>query len=85
MNWIIRARSTGNKHLNKLANTIESHAEGILNWYDFPVNSGRIEGINNKIKVMKRKAYGYNDLNFFKLLIMAILSSRDRIIFRLKT
>ncbi|MDR1085411.1 MAG: transposase [Deltaproteobacteria bacterium] len=37
------------------------------------------------MKVMKRRAYGYNDLDFFKLLIMAILSSRDIMVFRLKT
>jgi transposase len=39
-NWVLRAGSSGNEHLNKLANTIENHAEGILNWYDFPINSG---------------------------------------------
>ncbi|MBQ9407235.1 MAG: transposase, partial [Desulfovibrio sp.] len=36
------------------------------------VSSGRLEGTNNKIKVLKRMAYGYRDLEFFKLRILAI-------------
>ena len=31
-----------------------------------------LEGTNNKIKVMKRMAYGYRDMEFFKLRILAI-------------
>ncbi|MDR1084647.1 MAG: transposase [Deltaproteobacteria bacterium] len=54
-------------------------------WYRFHINFGIIKDTNNKIKVIKRIIYGYNDLNFFKLLIMAVLSSRGRIIFRLRT
>ena len=30
------------------------------------------EGTNNKIKTMQRKAYGYRDMEFFKLKIMAL-------------
>ena len=31
-----------------------------------------LEGTNNKIKTMKRQAYGYRDIEFFKLRIMAL-------------
>ena len=31
----------------------------------------RLEGTNNKIKTMKRQAYGYRDQEFFKLKILA--------------
>ena len=34
---------------------------GILAWYNAFVTNAMLEGINNKIKVMKRKAYGYRD------------------------
>jgi transposase len=74
--WIETARSSGVPTLMKLAKTIESHAEGILNWYDCRINSGMIEGINHKIKVLKRKAYGFHDMVFFKLLILAIRGAR---------
>jgi transposase len=39
---------------------------------NIPISSGRMEGTNNKIKVLKRLAYGYRDMEFFKLRILAI-------------
>ena len=44
-----------------MANTLEGHRTGILNWYDFPISTGRLEGINNKIGALQRMAYGYRD------------------------
>ena len=70
--WVERARKSGIGPLMKIGNTIAAYKFGILNWYDHPVSSGRLEGTNNKIKVLKRMAYGYRDLEFFKLRIMAI-------------
>jgi transposase len=74
--WIGTARASDVELLIKLADTIEKHEEGILNWYDFKINSGLIEGINNKIKLIKRRAFGFRDMMFFKLLLMAIKESR---------
>jgi len=34
-------------------------SKGILNSFDCPYTNGFIEGVNNKIKVLKRNAYGY--------------------------
>lgn len=51
------------------AKKILSHAEGILNHCDYPVNTSRLEGINNKIKVIKRRAYGFHDSDYFILKI----------------
>lgn len=45
---------------------------GILAWYDAPVTNAMLEGINNKIKVMKRRAYGYRDQLYFNLLLMGL-------------
>jgi len=42
---------------------------GILNHADYPIGTSRLEGINNKIKVIKRKAYGFHDDNYFALKI----------------
>jgi transposase len=36
------------------------------------ITSGPMEGTNNKIKTMKRQAYGFCDTEFFKLKILAI-------------
>ena len=42
-------------------------AYGILNHADYPIGTSRLEGINNKIKVIKRKAYGFQDDHYFIL------------------
>jgi len=49
--------------------TIKRYAYGIINHCKFPIHTSRIEGINNKIKVIKRKAYGFHDIDYFSLLI----------------
>ena len=58
--------------LVRVGKTLAAYTFGILNWYDHPISSGPMEGTNNKIKTMKRMAYGYRDLAFFKLRILAI-------------
>jgi transposase len=75
--WLKTCRATGEKILISLADTIENHKEGILDWYKHKINSGRIEGINNKIKLLKRMAFGFRDYEFFKLLILAIKRNRN--------
>ena len=70
--WIARARVSGIRMLIRFAQTLERHRWGILAYYDFPISTGRLEGTNNKIKTMKRQAYGFRDLRFFKLKIYGI-------------
>ena len=40
---------------------------GILNHCDYPIGTSKLEGSNNKIKVIKRKAYGFHDPQYFAL------------------
>jgi transposase len=75
--WLKTCRATGEEILISLADTIECHKDGILDWYKHKINSGRIEGINNKIKLLKRMAFGFRDHGFFKLLILAIKRNRN--------
>jgi len=70
--WIERVRATGIPQLNTVAQTFEDHQEGILAYYDYPITTGPLEGINNKIKTLKRQAYGFRDLEFFKLRILGL-------------
>lgn len=70
--WIARAQVSGIQMLMKFAKTLLTHRAGILAYYDFPISTGPLEGTNNKIKTMKRQAYGFRDMEFFKLKIMAI-------------
>jgi len=51
------------------AKMLKRYAYGILNHCRFPIHTSRLEGINNKIKVMKRRAYGFHDVEYFSLII----------------
>jgi transposase len=70
--WTRRAEASGIRMLQEMAKTLESHREGLLAYYDYRISTGPLEGTNNKIKTMKRQAYGFRDLEFFKLKILAI-------------
>lgn len=72
MDWITYAESTGIRMLHQFARTLRVHAMGILAYYDYPISTGPLEGTNNKIKTMKRQAYGYRDQEFFRLKILGI-------------
>ncbi len=72
MDWIFQAEASGVRMLKKFAQTLRLHAFGILAYYDYPISTGPLEGTNNKIKTMKRQAYGFRDKEFFKLKILAI-------------
>jgi transposase len=70
--WIARASASKIGPLMTMARTMAACRFGILAWYDHPISSGKMEGTNNKIKTMKRQAYGYRDQEFFRLRIMGI-------------
>ncbi len=72
MDWILYAESTGIRMLQQFARTLRFHASGILAYYDYPISTGPLEGTNNKIKTMKRQAYGFRDPEFLKLKILGI-------------
>jgi len=55
-----------------LPTPLAGYKSGILACYDYRISSGPLEGTNNKIKTMKRMAYGFRDMEFFKLIIMAL-------------
>jgi transposase len=74
--WIRRATASGVKALQEMAKTLAAHRSGLLAYYDVMISSGPMEGTNNKIKTMKRQAYGFRDLAFFKLKILAIHETR---------
>ena len=65
--WILDAVESGINELNKTGRTLLRHWEGLTNYFKHPISNGKTEGINNKIKTMKRQAYGFRDMEYFKL------------------
>ncbi len=45
--------------------------EGILNYFDYRISNSFVEGKNNRIKTIKRMAYGYRNMDNFRLRILA--------------
>jgi transposase len=74
--WVRRAEASGVRMLQQMAKTLEAHRAGLLAYYAYPISTGPLEGTNNKIKTMKRQAYGFRDQRFFKLKILAIHEAR---------
>jgi transposase len=70
--WIKRAGASGIAALKAFGKTLAAHRSGLLAWYRHRISTGPLEGTNNKIKTMKRMAYGYRDHDFFKLKILAL-------------
>ncbi|HEY44224.1 MAG TPA: transposase [Anaerolineae bacterium] len=67
--WIQTAEGSGIKALQEFAGILSSYGYGLLNHWDYPINTGRLEGLSNKIKVIKRRCYGFHDLEYFALKI----------------
>ncbi len=61
-----------NKHLTWFAKLLTNHYDGIISHAEYKISSGKIEGINNKIKTLRRQAYGYPDDEYFFLKIFDI-------------
>ena len=78
--WLARARASGISMLVKFAATLEQHQEGVLAYYKYPISTGPLEGINNKIKTMKRQAYGFRDHEFFKLKILGLHETKHALV-----
>jgi hypothetical protein len=64
---ITQASSFNLPHFSKLAETLQRHRAGLLSYFRHRISTGPLEGINNKIKVLKRQAYGFRDKRYFKL------------------
>lgn len=78
--WIRQADTSGIRVLQTFAKTLSRYRTGILAWYDHPISTGPLEGTNNKIKTLKRQAYGFRDQEYFKLKIKALHESRYELV-----
>lgn len=57
--------------LKAFARNLKGYLPGILSHCQWPLGTNLVEGINNKIKVIKRMAYGFRDDDYFFLKIRA--------------
>ena len=69
--WCRQARDSGIAALEQFAQRLQGYLHGILARCRHRLNTSVVEGINNTIKVIKRRAYGYRDQDYFFLKIQA--------------
>lgn len=69
--WYRRAMRSRIEPLKTFARRLKPYLPGILAHCRWPLGTNLIEGINNKIKVIKRMAYGFRDDAYFFLKIRA--------------
>ncbi|MCP4576541.1 MAG: ISL3 family transposase [Deltaproteobacteria bacterium] len=73
--WCALARTMDNPDVLKFADMLERRSDGILNHCEYPIHTSKLEGVNNKIKVIKRKAYGFHDDRYFSLKVIQAFHS----------
>jgi transposase len=68
--WFRNIKDSGIIAFDAVVKTMNNYLYGIINYFYHRTTNAQSEGINNKINVIKRKAYGYRDLEYFKLKIL---------------
>ncbi len=75
--WLDQARATGYRAMLAFVKTVEHWKEAILNFFDGRWNNGFAEGVNNKLKHIKRRGYGYRNFDHFRLHILVAFEPSD--------
>jgi transposase len=71
-NWKIQLRFSRLKPFQDFVGLVERHWEGIVSYCrpDHKVSLGFMEGLNNKIRVIQRRAYGIRDKEYLRLKVL---------------
>ena len=69
--WIDQARQLGLSHLDSFCDTLTNWQTEIVNFFHHRITSGFVEGMNSKIRVLKRIAFGIPNHEHFRLRIIA--------------
>ena len=67
--WMTPVETRGLSKLTKFVGTLRRRFEHILNDFPHRLTRGMVEGLNNKVKVIKRCAYGFRNFAHFALRI----------------
>jgi len=76
--WYRQAQESGIRALQQFADKLEGYVSGIIASATHRLNTSVLEGMNNRIKVIKRMAYGYRDNDYFFMKIKAAFPGKAR-------
>ena len=77
--WCTDALIQEAKPLKKVAKALYKRTDELLNYFTHRITNGKAEGINNKIKTLKRQAYGFRDMQYFKLRLYHLHEQRHQL------
>lgn len=63
--WLRWARHSRLEPFTRFARMIMDHVDGLLAWTDLRVSNGALEGMNNKVKVVSHRAYGFRKVDSY--------------------
>ncbi len=72
--WICEVKQLGCDRLTSFIKTLKRWWNPILNYFNQRITNGAVEGINNRVKLIKRRAYGYRNVTNFRNRIVAEIS-----------
>lgn len=56
--WLHRAMRSRLEPIKKVARMIRSHLDGVLAWVTWKISNGRLEGMNNRIRLLSHRSFG---------------------------
>jgi len=68
--WMTTVESSGLKHMSAFLTTLRNWWDPILNYFNEHITSRLVEGLNNKVKLIKRRAYGFRSFEHFRLRLL---------------
>lgn len=74
--WCEMAAEIDHPEMRRFIGRLRFFERGILNHCVYPIGTSPLEGVNNKIKVIKRKAYGFHDPRYFALKVKQALPGK---------
>lgn len=74
--WLARVEASGLKALQPFVKTIGNWRERILNYFEGRHSNGFAEGVNLKIKLINRRAFGYRNFDSFRLHVLVAFEPR---------
>jgi len=68
--WIRLTQTLPYPSMKRFARTLLKRLSTLLNWFDHPISNGKAEGINNVVKTLLKRAYGYKDFPYFRMKVL---------------
>lgn len=68
--WSNTVLSTKYRKLKQFARSVIKRMDQILNWFDTPISNAKSEGVNNVIKTILKRSYGYKNFDYFRMKVL---------------